>query len=189
MPDFLADPSFTLYVVLGAMVVVLGAIALRRQKRADLITFGVGAAVLLAVFLIDRAVESPREHVVRKLQEMEASSQAKKYDDVFKHVSDQFQYRSLDKAGLRSRATMAEVHFPEGVRIWNLTRNNHKVTADGAIEQEFDVQPVNNPQFRYQCVGVFKKEADGEWRLVTFRLYPVVGGDASGRQEVTPPGL
>ena len=61
----------------------------------------------------------------------------------------------------------------------------------GTVEQEFDVQPVNNPQFRYQCVGVFKKDADGEWRMVTFRLYPVVGsgGEGGKREEVTPPGL
>ena len=60
--------------------------------------------------------------------------------------------------------------------------------ADFKSRRSFDVQPVNSPQFRYQCVGVFKKEADGEWRMVTFRLYPVVSG-GEGRQEVTPPGL
>jgi hypothetical protein len=190
MPTLLSDPTRTMYIVFGAMVVILGAMALRRQKKSDVITFVVAALLFLVLFLIDRAYESPREKVVRTLQEMESASQARKYDDVFKHISNDFKYKSLDKKTLRERAAVAEGQFPEGVRIWNLTRESYKAMVDGTIEQEFDVQPVNNPQFRYQCVAVFKQEADGEWRMITFRLYPVVGGAGDGkREEVTPPGL
>lgn len=188
MPTFLSDPSAALYAVLGVVTLVLGAIAGRRQTRSDAINFGIAAAVLLAVLLIDLAVESPREAVARTLKEMEAASQARKYDDLFTHVSDQFQYKSLDKKALRERARLAETHFPEGIRMWNITRNNFKQPNDSTVEQEFDVQPVGSPQFRHLCVGVFKKEADGVWRMTTFRLYPVVGGGPE-RQEVTIPGL
>lgn len=191
MPTLLADPTRTMYIVFGAMVVILGAMALRRQKKSDVITFVISAVLLLALFLIDWAYESPREKVVRTLEEMKSASQARNYDDVFKHISNDFKYKSLDKKAFRERATIAEGYFPEGVDIWNLTRSNYKPMADGTIEQEFDVQPVKNPQFRYQCVAVFKQEADGEWRMITFRLYPVVGsGSGDGkREEVTPPGL
>jgi hypothetical protein len=188
MPTAFSDPSPTLYLVLGVVSVIFGAIALRRQRRSDVINFLIPAALLLALFLIDQAFESPRETVVRKLKEMESASQARKYDELFKHVSESFKYKSLDKKGLREKATLAEGYFPDGVRIWNLSRANHKALDDGTLEQEFDVQPVGSPQFRYQCVGVFKKDPDGEWRLVTFRLYPVVS-EGPGRQEVTPPGL
>jgi hypothetical protein len=191
MPTLVSDPTSTMYVVFGAMVVILGAMALRRRKKSDVITFAVGAVLLLALFLIDRANESPREQVSRKLAEMESSSQARKYDEVFKHISEDFKYKSLDKKALREKANQAQSYFPEGIRIWNVTRNSYKPMEGGTVEQEFDVQPVNNPQFRYQCVGVFKKDADGEWRMVTFRLYPVVGsgGEGGKREEVTPPGL
>ena len=185
MPTFLADPSTALYAILAVAVLVTGVIAAKRQKRSDLINFLIPTAALVAVFLIDQAYESPRETVARTLKEMESASQAKRYDDLFKHVSDKFQYKSLDKKGLREKASLAEGYFPEGVRIWNVTRENFHPKDDGSVEQEFDVQPVSSPQFRYICVGVFKQEADGQWRLVTFRLYPVVGE----RQEVTPPGL
>lgn len=188
MPTFLSDPSTALYAVLAVAVLVTGVLLAKRQRRTDLINFAIPAAVLLAVFVIDQMFDSPRESVARALKEMESASQARKYDDLFKHVSDKFQYKSLDKKGLREKASMAEGYFPEGVRIWNVNRANFKQIDDTTIEQEFDVQPVNSPQFRYQCVGVFKKEADGEWRMVTFRLYPVVSG-GEGRQEVTPPGL
>jgi hypothetical protein len=190
MPDFLADPTTTMYVVLGAMVAILGVLALRRQKRSDVITFVIGVVLLAALFLIDRSYDSPRELVVKKLDQMETASKANDYDEVFKHISDQFQYKSLNKKALRDRADIARSYFPEGVELWNYdARRDFKEMVDGSVEQEFDVQPVGQPQFRHRCVGVFKKEADGEWRLVTFRLYPVVGGAEGGRQEVTPPGL
>ena len=185
MPTLIADPTPTMYVVFGAMVIILGALALRRQKKSDVITFAVAAVVLLALYLVDRAFESPREAIVRKLAEVESSSRARKYDDVFNHISDNFKYRQLDKKALRERASIAEGYFPEGIRLWGAGRDLFKEMTDGTIEQEFDFQPVGSPQFRYKCVGVFKREADGEWRLITFRLYPVVGN----REEVFPPGL
>ena len=163
-------------------------VAFRRQKKANGIAFAVAALVLGLVILIDVLVESPRETVARTLKEMEAASQGRKYDELFKHVSDKFQYHALDKKALREKADLAEQFFPEGVRIWNVTRGNFNPVDDTTVEQEFDVQPVNNPAFRYQCVGVFKKEVDGRWRMTTFRLYPVVN-DGPGRSEVTPPGL
>jgi hypothetical protein len=188
MPTILADPPTVVYAILGVMVLILGVLAAKRQKKADVLTFGVAAAVLLAVFLIDWMVESPRETIARTLKEMETASQARKYDELFKHVSEKFQYKSLDKKALRERAAVAEGYFPEGVRIWNVTRSNFNQVDDNTVEQEFDVQPVNSPQFRYQCVGVFKKEGDGEWKMTTFRLYNVVN-NGPAREEVTPPGL
>jgi hypothetical protein len=170
------------------MVVILGALALRRQKKSDVITFIVAAVLLLALYLVDRAVESPRETAVRKLKEIESASQTRNYDEVFKHVSDSFQYKSMDKKALREKARMGEQYFPEGVSIFDVNRRDFKEMVDGTIEQEFAVQPKGSPQFRYQCVGVFKKDPDGEWRLVTFRLYPVIGGGGN-REEVAPLGL
>ncbi|HEX3150846.1 MAG TPA: hypothetical protein VHR66_22400 [Gemmataceae bacterium] len=189
MPTFFSDPSTAEYAILALAALVLGGVAARRQKKADVILFGVVAALLAAVAIIDFAVESPRETVVRTLKEMEAASQAKKYDDLFKHVSEKFQYKALDKKGLREMAKLAETQSPEGMRIWNTNRANFKLIDDNTIEQEFDVQPVNAPQYRHQCVGVFKKEADGEWRLTTFRLYSIVSGGEGPRQEVSPPGM
>jgi hypothetical protein len=189
MPTLISDPTPTMYIVFGAMVVILGALALRRQKKSDVITFVVAAVLLLALYLVDRAVESPRETVVRKLKEIESASQARNHDEAFKHVSDSFQYKALDKKALREKARMGEQYFPEGVSIFDANRSDFKEMVDGSIEQEFAVQPKGSPQFRYQCVGVFKKDPDGEWRLVTVRFYPVVSGSGGQREEVTPPGL
>ena len=104
MPNVLADPPSSVYVMLGAMVVILLAIAMRRQKKGDVVTLVIGAIVFLAILIIDRAVESPREQVVRKIAEMGAASRNRNYDDIFKHISESFKHKSLDKKSLREKA-------------------------------------------------------------------------------------
>ncbi|HKB01869.1 MAG TPA: hypothetical protein VKD90_06595 [Gemmataceae bacterium] len=180
----LADPSPTLYVILGAIAVVLGAIAFRRQKRSDVINFAIAAMVLLALFLIDLAVESPREQIFKSIQEMETATQNKKHADVFKHVSDSFKYRSWDKKGLQEKAQLVEV-LPnwEGIKVLGLNRKGFDKKDTTTAEQRFEVQPLRMPgtEYRYDCIATFKKEGD-QWRLIGFRL------EKDGK-EVTPPGL
>ena len=187
MPTFLSDPSTPFYTLLGALVIILGLVALRRQKRADLVNLAIGAAVLLAVFLIDQAVDSPREEVENVVKDMGRTAQSSDYDGVFQHVSESFNYKGKNKQAARQAAETARGYFPEGIRIWGLTRNGFKEIDDSTAEQEFDAQFVNAPQTRHRCVGVFKKE-NGVWKMTSFRLYAVVG-NGSTDQEVTPPGL
>jgi hypothetical protein len=185
MPTFLSDPSTPFYTLLGALVIILGLVALRRQKRSDLVNLGIGAVVVLAVFLIDRAVESPREEVEHVVNDMARAAEKSDYDAVFQNVSDSFSYKGKDKKVARQAAEMAKGYFPGGIRLWGVTRDRFKETGDSTAEQEFDAQFVDGPQTRHRCVGVFKKE-NGVWKMTTFRLYPVVGNTD---EEVTPPGL
>ncbi|HVK12570.1 MAG TPA: hypothetical protein VM597_27725 [Gemmataceae bacterium] len=185
MLSYFADPSRTLYLLLGAIVIVLGLIALRRQKRSDLINLGIGALVLLVVFLIDRTTDSPREAVGEVVTDMARAAEKSDYDAVFQHMSESFDYKGKDKKAARQAAEMSKSYFPEGIRIWGVSRERFKEIDASTAEQEFDAQFVSGPQTRHRCVGVFKKEGDA-WKLKTFRLYSVVGNTD---QEVTPPGL
>ncbi len=184
MPTFLSDPSTALYVVLAVAVLVTGVLAAKRQRRTDLINFAIPAAALLAVFVIDQMYESPRETVARNLKEMEAASQGRRYDDLFRHVSEKFQYKSLDKKGLREKARAVEglTEF-EGLKIVNLGRQGFVQKDPTTVEQTFDVMPLRTVgnEYRYECTATFKDEG-GMWRLVgvVFR---------QNGQEVTPPGL
>lgn len=174
MPTFLSDPSTALYAILGVAVLVTGVLAARRQRRTDLINFAIPAAVLVAVFLIDRFVESPRETVERKVKEMGAASRDRKYDDLFKHVSDQFKYKSLDKKALRDRARQAEGVGFGGVSEYDLARSGFKEVDATTIEQGFRVKHNGTPELHFYVIGTFKKDPDGEWRLVTFKLFDAV---------------
>jgi hypothetical protein len=170
MPTFLSDPSPALYVVLGVAVLVTGVLLAKRQKRSDLINFAIPAAALLAVVVIDYLVESPREAAVRKVQEMGKASRDKKYDDVLKHVSESFKYRSLDKKGLRDRALQAEAMGFGGVSEYDLARSGFKEVDANTIEQGFRVKHNGTPELHFYVIATFKKDQDGEWRLTTFKL-------------------
>jgi hypothetical protein len=184
MPTALSDPSPTLYLILGVLVVILGAVAVRRQRRTDLINFLIPAALLAALFVIDRLVESPREQLVVTLREMETATQNKKHADVFKHVSNDFKYKSLDKKGLQERAQLVEA-LPnwEGIKVIDLNREGFVQKDANTVEQRFDVQPLRMPgtEYRYECVATFKNE-NGKWMLTTFRL-------TKDGAEVSLPGL
>jgi len=177
MPTALSDPSSTLYIVLGAIVVVLGSIAARRQKRADVINFAIPAAALLALFLIDRFIESPREQTVRKIADMGRASRDKKYDELFKHVSDSFKYKSTDKKALMERAKQAEGIGFGGIAEYALDRSQFKQIDETTLEQGFRVKHNGQPELHFFVVGTFKKEADGEWRLTTFKLFDPVNSN------------
>jgi len=185
MPTFLADPSTALYAILGVAVLVTGVLAAKRQKRSDLINFLIPTAALLALFLIDEMYESPRETAVRKIQEMGRASREKKYDDVLKHVSDSFKYRSLDKKALRGRAHQAEAVGFGGVSEYDLPRSAFKEVDASTVEQGFRVKHNGSPEIHFYVVGTFKKDPDGEWRLATFKLFDPV--NLNDEKEV--PGL
>lgn len=171
MPTALSDPSIALYAILGVATVLLGILALRRQKRSDLINFCIPAAALIALFVIDKAVESPREQTVRKIQEMGKASRDKKYDDIFTHVSDSFRYRTLDKKALRERAKQADGMGFGGFAEYDLARSSFIPMQDGTIEQGFRVNVKLTQDVPFYVKGTFKKDPDGEWRLVTFKLF------------------
>ena len=187
MPTLLSDPTRPMYILFGAMVVILGALALRRQKKSDIITFVVAAVLLLVLYIIDRSVESPREQVVRKIDEMKSASQSKKYDDLFKHVSDSFNYKGLDKKALRDKAHLAEQYF-DGIEAWDYGRNDFKIVDDTTVQQGFLVQPKNsnNPALQRYVVATFKKEGE-EWRLKTFAIYDPI--KKTNDAELGIPGL
>lgn len=171
MPTALSDPTTALYAILAAITLVLGAIAIRRQKRSDLINFAIPAIALAALFIIDRMVESPREQSVRKIQEMGSASRDKKYDDVFKHVSESFKYKSLDKKSLQDRAKAAEAMGFGGIGEYDLARSSFKEIDANTIEQGFRVKHTGQPELHFYVVATFKKDGDGEWRLSTFKLF------------------
>jgi hypothetical protein len=170
MPTALSDPTTTLYVILGAITVIFGAVALRRQKRSDFFNFLIPALALVALFIIDRMVESPREQAVRKIQEMGTASREKKLDDLFKHVSDSFQHKSIDKKALREMAKTAEAKGFGGISEYDLARSGFKEVDANTIEQGFRVKHNGTPELHFYVYATFKKEADGEWRLTAFEL-------------------
>ncbi len=178
------DPPMAFYAVLAALALVSGAVAFRSRKRSGLSVFAASIAALLGLFVIDRTYESPREEVVRKIGEMGEASRASRFDDLFRHVSESFKYKSLNKAGLQAKARMAQSMEFGGISEHDLGRSNFTRVDDATIVHWFRIRS-HRPDALLQVEGTFKKEADGQWRLIGFRLFDPV--NRNDEKEV--PGL
>ena len=172
MPTLLSDPSTTFYAFLGIMAIVLVGLWLRSRKRGDLIRALLGVALLGAAISIDQFVESPREEATRKIGEMCKSTQDKKWDDVFKHVSDSFRYKEVDKKTFREKAKSIE-GLPEfkGVTVWDFARADFKQIDDKNLQLGFRAQLRDLPISQSYILATFAKEADGQWRMSGFKRY------------------
>ncbi|MEZ6139226.1 MAG: hypothetical protein R3B84_01525 [Zavarzinella sp.] len=185
MPDFIIDPAPMVYIILVAFTVILAALAFRRQTRRDLIFFGFAAGILLTWFLLDRAYESGREQVNRKISEMAEASQSNDYKKVFDNISPTFKYKALNKDGLFQLSQRGKQFLTDGVELWGMNRQSFKQINPTTIEMGFNAQGKGMPQSLRYCVGVFQKEADNEWRMTSFRLYNPVQKD-NGEEDQIP---
>lgn len=174
MPTVLSDPSTTLYALVAVMVAVLGAVYVKTRKRGDLIRLVIGVAALAALFIIDRLVESPREEATRKMREMAAASKSKKTEDVFKHVSDSFEYNRMKKAQFEDMWKSLIARYPDfnGIDVDGLGRHDFEPVDDKKVKVGFDVWPTGYglPEYRYYCTATFVKDPDGQFRMQTFEL-------------------
>lgn len=188
MPTFLSDPATSTYTILGAMVLILAAVAMRRQKKADFAMLAAGVALLLGLFLADHFNDSPRETTLQHVQAMALASQSKNWDDLFKHVSESFKYKTLDKKTIRDKAKLAESMIPDGFETWELQRSNFKEIDETTLEQSFLAQPrkSGNPAMQRYVVATFKKEGDA-WKMIEFKLYHPL--QRTNAPEESVPGL
>ena len=188
MPAVLSDPSPTLYAILAILVAALAANWLRNRKRGDLVRFLAGAAVLVAVVVIDKLVESPREETARNMREIVTATKEKKVDDLMKHLSDSFNWNGMKKDQFKEmvKGVMSRSEF-NGVDIDGLTRGDFETVDDNKVKIGFDAWPTGYgiPDYRYYCKATFVKDPDGQFRMQTFDLYKKRGDE----KPVTPEQL
>ena len=188
MPTFLSDPSPTFYAILIILVAVLAGLYLRSRKRGELIRLLVGVAVLITVFLIDKLVESPREQATRKMEEIAKATQDKKLDDMFKHVSESFKYKEVDKKSLREKLNSIEQQQEfKGVVILECNRADFRIVDDKNVTVGLMAQARELPMTRSWIIAAFTKDADGEWRMSGFKRYDPMKQDRDNPQTI--PGL
>src|SRR4051794_108842 len=98
----LIDPPRSLYLILIVAAVIAGAIAAKYQTRKSFLAFLAVAGLLLALFLVDTFVESPREEAVRRVQAMAQAATEQKPEAFLEHVSPKFEKNSKTKSDLRT---------------------------------------------------------------------------------------
>jgi len=180
MPTFLTDPAAAFYLILLAFAVVTGAIAARYQDRPSFIRFGVALVILLAVYLVDKSSESPREEAVRRVQAMANAADSKNPDAFIEHVAETVEYRSggdkpsrLTKNDLRASPFWDMLRqFNVHVAVWDFSRDDVKEIDANTIEVGFSAKGESDGKpFPLYMRATFKKQPDGSWKLAAFSSF------------------
>jgi hypothetical protein len=173
MPDWLSDPPAAGYLLLLVVGLVAGGVWWTQRTRAALVTAGVALALLVMWLVCATFGESPREQAVRKVEAMAAAIGRKELAGVMVHLAQSFRYGSATRAVVQAAAQQhLQAQTVDRVQVWDFDRASVQPTAT-ELKLECRVKLVGGQADGFsffRCPLVFVREADGEWRLQSFRL-------------------
>jgi hypothetical protein len=181
MPTFLIDPPQVVYLLLGGLLVITGAIAAQKQDRRATIAFAFAFLLMLLMFLIDKTSESPREEAVRRTQMMAHAADTKNPDAFIEHVADRVTIApgnepgktvtrdELKKSGFWGMLRQLNAH----VAVWDFSRENVKELDKDTIEISFlakgEISGGN--QVMIFAKATFTRQSDGSVKMSAFRSF------------------
>jgi ketosteroid isomerase-like protein len=174
--DWLFEGNWVAFTILTGAALVLTWAWWRTRRKNYLI--GLAAIVILIGLyeLCHLLVETPREQIKRKLDDMAAAVQAYDTQRIFQHISDQFQFQGYNKAEFRQQVQRVfNQRWLESLKVWDQEwePGNNSNTYQGHFRAK-PRGPFNAEEF-YLVRATFIKDPDGQWRLQEFRVYnPVV---------------
>ena len=189
MPTFLSDPTLGVYLALLLVAIVAVGVWSRKRTRPTAVVAAVAVGLLLALFGIDRAFESPREEAVRRVEAMATAANARDWRAVGTHIAEKFEYAGRDKAKFLADIAPAALRFDATANFKDFDRDNFEELPGGRVRVGFVGQfatPGNQTLVLY-VEAVFVKEADGAYRMLTFTVYDYINRSPSGVQRL--PGL
>jgi hypothetical protein len=189
MPYWLVEGNLTLYFLLACAEVILLALWWRTRKRKYAVGAGVVALLIVGVFVLDRAVESDREQMVRKTYEVTEAVTAGHIDRAFERVSDSFQYGSVNKDSFRQFAmTTRQSGRVTSVTVWDVTPVEvSREARRGVVEFPFKVRgSFGETPPNYFARVTFTLDPDGQWRVKTFDIFNSL---TESKSPVTIPGM
>ena len=185
MSDWLFEGRPTVYVILAAAAVLLFVAWWQTRKRPWLYATVAFLALIGLYFLLDRLVETDREQIVRKVEEMSAGVRERNVERIFANVSEQFRLNNQNRATFRAFAEQAirrgqvtevkawDFQFPDDFRTKVRRTGTTGPQELDAARVAFTVKPegpgLGAPFFR--CEATFVRDPDGQWRLFTFQLF------------------
>ncbi|HMC64028.1 MAG TPA: hypothetical protein VKI65_03745, partial [Gemmataceae bacterium] len=119
MFDWLFEGLSAVYLLLATAAVILLVVWWRTRRRKYAVVIGVIAALAGAYYLLDIAVETDREQIQRKVQELAAGVHEHRLERTFAQVSDSFRRRGRTKEAFRQAADQVIGRVRE-VRVWNV---------------------------------------------------------------------
>ena len=178
MPTFLSDPPQVVYTILAATLLAAGLVWFNRRSRRSLVVFLGLLAAVLAVVLIDRFFESPREEAVRRVQAMARAADAKDNEAFVSHVADKLEYRgsgatiTLTREQLRQSPFWHQLRqFNAHVATWDFSRSDVIGKGD-TIEIGFMAKgEANGKMFPVYFRATFSPQPDGQMKMSAFESF------------------
>ncbi|HWG46767.1 MAG TPA: hypothetical protein VN688_28650 [Gemmataceae bacterium] len=172
MPDWLFEGRTNVYVILAALTGLLVLVWWQTRKRWCLIAAVVMAGLIGIYAILNVAVETDREQIVRKVNEMTAAVNAHKLDAAFVHISDQFRsHGGKTKQELRTAGqTYLEQKIVERVDVWDIGIEGQPSREKREVHVRFSVKVHGGQEFFTDCDALFAFEPEHGWRMKGFRL-------------------
>jgi ketosteroid isomerase-like protein len=172
---WLLDDPTALYLFLGVLGLILLVLWWRGRDRRFL--YGVGGVLLVGVIVwaLGNLANTDGRQIHTALDEMGEAVRRKDIDGLFRHMTDDFRVRRLDRKMFRElvhQKAMRE-NLATEVVIWNrelVEVNRARRTAT----VHFDVKlrgPSLNESLFGNCEAQFVLDKDGKWKLKTFEVY------------------
>lgn len=188
MPAWLVEGDPTLYVLLTGFGLACLAAWWRTRKRRYAIGAGAVALTIAGLFLLDRFIESDREQMVRKVQEIAAGVNARDLNRTFGHVSEHFERGGVDKASFRRFADrMLRSSYVTDVQVWDFNViSAARDRRQGDVECFFKVRGSwgETPPGFFVRVH-FSLDNDNQWRVQSFEVFKSI---TESQQPVPIPG-
>jgi len=187
MPTLLADPPQAIYLLLGAGLIVLALVWLKRRDRRVRNAFLAVAILTVLLGLCDYLFQSPRESAVQVVKDISAAINAGNWDAIDVLVSNDFDYHGHKKSELKTQLRSAITSRDARTAVWEFNRD--KVMQKGENEVTIVFDGKGDPKVGAAYYAHFKatvfKESDGRWRLRTLALYPYAS-KTNGPEETFP---
>ncbi len=186
MPDILADPPQMLYLILGGVLVIAGLITTQRQGRRPLVVFATTFFLIVALFLIDKFVETPREEAVRRSQVLGMAADVKNpgtfSPEVFAdQLADTVKIASVNEAGKTLTRAEVKAHpfwqtlraFNVHVAVWGFSRDDAKMIDANNVEIGFlgKGEIDGGKQIPAYVRAIYSRQADGSFKLSSLRTF------------------
>lgn len=184
--SWLVDNTPTICILFG-LIAAAFVVTWRFNQRVKFLGYAAGVLVLLALFWVaTRFIDTDGKQLETNVHAMATAVTAGKVDDLFKHISKDFQYKEMTRDMLYAAARKAiEDHKVTDINITKfrpgvISREKKSATASFLISGS-----AVDFNFFYRVETDFILEGDA-WKLKTMRFYnPIVNQD----KEIRLPGI
>jgi hypothetical protein len=170
--DWLFEGRTSAYVILAALAVFLLLVWWQTRRRWLLAGVLVAAALVGLYALLDKAVETDREQIVRKVHAMAAAVNARAVDALFENISDNFRSpQGKNKQQFRSLiADYLQRRMVNNVRVWDIVCVDPPSRDHPPSRVFFSAKAESGSELLADCDATFDYDAEHGWRLRSLRL-------------------